>query len=151
MQIDVLAQLPPVYTQVPITAAQPRLGQLLGARHTLDPRLRTEAPQIEQRLEGRIESTAAFLSQLQPHAYYFEHPRGNRHATACRRPVERRDHRIVAVGGHLPIDFGQNRLGLGLEGQRIGDTLSGDIFDRVGAAHGRAAELFDLLRMQTAR
>src|SRR3990167_9399465 len=37
LQIDVLAQLLPVYAQVPITAAQPRLRPLLGAPPTPDP------------------------------------------------------------------------------------------------------------------
>ena len=126
-------------------------GQTLGIRYGLALPFGSEAPEVEQGLQRQVEIALALLVQTITGTHQIQHALGHGLAGTRWRTVELLDQRIIAIGGHLQIDLGEDRLGRGLEFGLRRDTFTEDVFDRIGAAHGRAAELFDPFRMQAAR
>ncbi|MNV66151.1 hypothetical protein D3C71_1588910 [compost metagenome] len=151
LQLDVLAQLLAVDAQVSMADALARGGNRFGAGHLLAARLGPEAPQVEQRLDGQVKGAITLQRQALAQAHQLQHILRHRHAGTGRRAVELLDQRIVAVGGHLTVDLGEDRLDAGLQGRGIRHSVGTHVFDRVGAAHGRTAEGLQRIGKQTAR
>ncbi|MNZ93594.1 hypothetical protein D3C78_1126690 [compost metagenome] len=140
LNLGVLAQLLAVDMQVLVADTLTRLGDGLRTGHLLAARLGTEAPQVEQRLDGEVEGAVALQRQALAQAHQLQHVRRHGHAGAGRRAVEALDQRVVAVGGHLLVDLGEDRLDPGLQGLGVRHAVGAHVLDRVGAAHGRPAE-----------
>ncbi|MNR49391.1 hypothetical protein D3C85_1687560 [compost metagenome] len=80
--------------------------------------------------------------QLLANANQFKDWRGHDLTLVGGHGVEALDVRITAVGRHLPVDIREDFLDCLPNLDRIGKIGVTDVFDRVRAAHGRAAEAF---------
>ncbi|MNP36934.1 hypothetical protein D3C76_1303540 [compost metagenome] len=123
----------------------PRISDGFGAGHLVATGLRAEAPEVEQRLHRHVEGAVAALRQLAGEGHQLQHGRRQCHAATGRQGVEALHLGVRTVGGHLPVDLREDSFDFAARLLHRGAGSAAHVLHRVAAAHGRAAELFQMI------
>ncbi|MNN38540.1 hypothetical protein D3C81_1525430 [compost metagenome] len=147
----ILAQLLTHYAQMPMPDTLAGAGQRLFAGYLFHSRLRTEAPQIEQRLHGQVKRAITLLRQLLTNAHQLQHISRHGLTAVGGQAIERLGQRIAAIGGEALVDALKDSFHLTLDLLRRRPLRRAYILHGVTAAHGRPADTLKRVALSTAQ